>query len=159
MLNRIILMGRLVADPELKYTSGGHAVCTFRIAVDRSFKNQQGEREADFISCKAWRQQAEFVSKYFTKGRMIALDGRLESSNYETQNGEKRTKYEVVCDTVHFVDKAPSSGGEPREQRPAPAQAQSAQTSESRRPAQESGPPDDFGSPPPEGGGDDDLPF
>lgn len=153
MLNRVILIGRLVADPELRYTNaGGHAVCSFRIAVDRPFKNQQGEREADFISCKAWRQLGEHVSKYITKGRLIAVEGRLETRTYETPNGEKRSAFDVVCDNVRFLDKAPA-GSEQR-----PAATQSAPSQESRKTAQESAPPpDDFDAPPPSG--DEDLPF
>lgn len=112
MLNRIVLMGRLVADPELRQTTNGIAVCSFRIAVDRNFASKSGERSADFIDIVAWRQTGEFVSRYFTKGKMIVVDGSLQSRNFEDKNGNKRTAYEVVADSVFFGEsKSSSSSG------------------------------------------------
>lgn len=102
MLNVICLMGRLVADPELRYTPSGVACCTFRIAVERNFAKQGEARKADFIDIVAWRQAAEFVCKWFAKGAMIGVNGRLETRNYEDKNGNKRTAYEVVADNLHF---------------------------------------------------------
>lgn len=105
MLNRIVLMGRLVADPELRTTPAGVTVATFRVACDRDFKNKQtGERETDFINIVVWRQTAEFVSRYFTKGRMAVVEGRLQIRNYTDRDGNKRTAAEVVADSVYFGD-------------------------------------------------------
>lgn len=101
MLNKVVLMGRLVADPELKQTPGGLSVCQFRIAVERNFTSN-GERQADFISIVAWRQAAEFVSRYFKKGQMIAVEGTLQSRNFTDKQGNKRVSYEVVADRLHF---------------------------------------------------------
>ena len=111
MLNVIALMGRLVADPELRHTPNGIATCTFRIAVDRNFVRAGEERKADFIDIVAWRQSAEFVCKYFHKGNMIAVNGSLQTRNYEDKNGNKRTAYEVVADNIHFAESKASSGG------------------------------------------------
>lgn len=112
MLNVICLMGRLVADPELRHTPNGVATCTFRIAVDRSFVRAGEERKADFIDIVAWRQSAEFVCKYFHKGSLIAVNGSLQTRNYEDKNGNKRTAYEVVADNIHFAEsKGSGSGG------------------------------------------------
>ncbi len=109
MLNRVILMGRLVADPELRQTPNGVSVATFRVAVDRNFQAKGStERQADFINCVAWRQTAEFVSRYFQKGRMIALEGSLQSRSYEDKTGAKRTAYEVVADQIYFADSRPA---------------------------------------------------
>ena len=105
MLNHITLMGRLVADPELRRTGSGVAVASFRIAVDRDFAPKDGgERKADFISCVAWRQTGEFISKYFTKGRMIVVDGRLEMRDWTDKEGNKRTSAEVIVDNAYFGD-------------------------------------------------------
>lgn len=105
MLNHIVLMGRLVRDPELRRTQAGVAVVSFRIAVDRDFGNREtGEREADFIDVVAWRQTGEFVSKYFAKGRMAVVSGRLQMRNWTDNQGNKRTNAEVVADNVYFGD-------------------------------------------------------
>ena len=105
MLNHIVLMGRLVRDPELRYTQAQVPVASFRIAVDRDFGGRDGnERQADFIDCVAWRQTGEFVSKYFTKGRMIAVSGRLQMRDWTDRDGNKRTSAEVVADNVYFGD-------------------------------------------------------
>ncbi len=115
MLNHITVMGRLVADPELKQTPAGVPVCSFRIACDRDFKSKEGERETDFINIVAWRSTAEFVSKFFSKGRMAVVDGRLQIRPYTDRDGNKRTAAEVVANNVYFGDsKARESGdGEP----------------------------------------------
>ena len=102
MLNVVALMGRLVADPELKTTQSGNSVCTFRIAVDRSYVPQGEERQADFITVTAWRKTAEFVSKYFQKGSMISVQGRLETRQYQDKNGNNRTATEVIAAEVGF---------------------------------------------------------
>ena len=91
MLNRVILIGRLVADPELRYTPSGVPVANFRIAVDRSFTNAAGERETDFINIVAWRQRAEFAANYLGKGRLVAIDGRLQIRQWTTQDGQRRS--------------------------------------------------------------------
>lgn len=102
MLNVVALMGRLVYDPELKTTQNGTNVCSFRIAVDRSFARQGEERKADFIDVTAWRQTAEFVSKYFQKGSMIAIEGSLQTRQYQDKNGNNRTATEVLASQVSF---------------------------------------------------------
>lgn len=103
-LNRITIMGRLTRDPELRHTNNGTAVTSFSIAVDRGFKAQDGSKETDFIDIVAWRQTAEFVSRYFAKGRMAVVDGRLQTRSYQDKNGNKRTAVEVVADNVYFGD-------------------------------------------------------
>ena len=103
MLNHIIIMGRLTRDPELRRTGSGIAVASFTIAVDRDFSPKDGgERETDFIDCVAWRQTGEFVSKYFTKGSMIVVSGRLQIRNWNDKDGNKRRTAEVVADNVYF---------------------------------------------------------
>ena len=105
MLNHITIMGRLTRDPELRRTGSGVAVTSFTLAVDRDFgKNEQGERETDFIDCVAWRQTGEFVSKYFTKGRMAVVSGRLQIRSWNDKDGNKRRSAEVVADNVYFGD-------------------------------------------------------
>lgn len=117
MLNRIILMGRLVADPELRHTQSGTAVANFRLAVERDFKDKEtGERKADFINVVAWRQTGEFVSRYFAKGRMAVIEGRLQVREYDDQDGKRRYDSEVVADSIYFGDskrdgESPSAGG------------------------------------------------
>ena len=103
MLNVVAIMGRLVADPELRTTPAGHSVCSFRIACDRSYVQQGQERQADFIDIVAWRQQADFVSKYFQKGSMIAVEGSLQTRNYQDKNGNNRTAVEVVANNISFA--------------------------------------------------------
>lgn len=104
MLNRIVLMGRLTRDPELRRTGSGTAVASFTIAVDRDFKGQGGEKETDFIDIVAWRSSAEFVSKYFSKGRMAVVEGRLQIRDWTDKEGSKRRSAEVVADNVYFGD-------------------------------------------------------
>lgn len=103
MLNVIAIVGRLVADPELRTTPAGHSVCSFRIACDRSYVQQGQERQADFIDIVAWRQQADFVSKYFQKGSMIAVEGSLQTRQYQDKQGSKRTAVEVVANNISFA--------------------------------------------------------
>ena len=111
MLNKIILMGRLTRDPELRRTQSGTAVASFTLAVDRDYKPQDGERETDFIDIVAWRGTGEFVSKYFTKGRMAVVEGRLQVRDWTDKDGNKRRSTEVVADNVYFGDsKRPESG-------------------------------------------------
>ena len=104
MLNKIFLMGRLTRDPELRRTQSGTAVTSFSLAVDRDFKGQNGEKETDFIDVVAWRTTAEFVSKYFTKGRMAVVEGRLQMRDWTDKDGGKRRSAEVVADNVYFGD-------------------------------------------------------
>ena len=105
MLNKIFLQGRLVADPEMRHTPNGVAVASFRLAVDRDFKDREtGEKKADFINVVAWRATAEFVSRYFTKGRMAVVEGRLQMRDYTDRDGNRRTAAEVVADNVYFGD-------------------------------------------------------
>ena len=112
MLNQIIIMGRLTRDPELRRTQSGTAVCSFSVAVDRDFKSQSGEKETDFIDVVAWRQTGEFVSKYFTKGRMIVVSGSLQSRKWQDRNGQNRISWEVIADNVYFGDSKRDSTGD-----------------------------------------------
>ena len=109
MLNHIIIMGRLTRDPELKRTGSGIAVASFTVAVDRDMAPQGHEKETDFIDCVAWRQTGEFVSKHFTKGRMIVVSGRLQIRSWTDKDGNKRRTAEVVADNCYFGDSKPSS--------------------------------------------------
>lgn len=113
MLNRIILIGRLTRDPELRYVPSGQPVASFTLAVDRPFTNQAGERETDFIDVVAWRKLADQVAQHLTKGRLVAVEGRLQIRSYETQEGQKRKVAEVVADAVRFLDRkaAPVAAG------------------------------------------------
>ena len=103
-MNKVILIGRLTRDPELRYTSSNIPTCTFSIAVNRTFTNQNGEREADFINIVVWRKQAENCKNYLNKGSQVAVEGRIQTRNYEDQNGQKRYVTEVVADSVQFLD-------------------------------------------------------
>ena len=112
MLNQITIMGCLTRDPELRRTGSGIAVASFTVAVDRDFgKNENGEKETDFIDCVAWRQTGEFVSKYFTKGSMAVVSGRLQIRGWTDKDGNKRRTAEVVADNVYFGDSKRSDGG------------------------------------------------
>ncbi len=112
MLNRVVIMGRITVNPELRQTQGGVSVLSFTVAVDRRFTNPGGERQADFIYCVAWRYNAEFISKYFVKGQMIAIDGVLQSRNYVDKNGNNRSVTEVVVENASFCgSKAETSAG------------------------------------------------
>lgn len=102
MINNVVLMGRFTAAPELKKTQSGTSVTTFRIAVERRFQTKDGERQADFITCVAWRNTAEFVTRFFNKGDMIAVTGEIQTRNYKDQNGNNRVAVEVVVDNASF---------------------------------------------------------
>ena len=105
MLNHIVVMGRLTRDPELRTTQSGVNVASFTVAVDRDFGGRDGaERQTDFFDCAAWRQTGEFVSKYFQKGRMIVVSGRMQSRKYQDREGNNRTAWEIQADNVHFGD-------------------------------------------------------
>lgn len=113
MLNKIFLQGRLVAHPEIRSTPSGVAVASMRLAVDRDFKDKEtGEKKADFINVVAWRSTAEFVSQYFTKGRMAVVEGRLQIRDYTDRDGNKRTAAEVVADNVYFGDSKRDAEGD-----------------------------------------------
>ncbi|MBE6775259.1 MAG: single-stranded DNA-binding protein [Ruminococcaceae bacterium] len=144
MLNCVTLMGRLVADPELRTTTTGKSVCTFRIAVDRSFQKPGEQRQADFITIVAWENTGNFVSRYFTKGSMIAVQGSIQTRNYQDSNGNNRTAFEVVAREVSFCgSKAETGTSAPAVSAAAPA------------PAYQTAVPSDFE----EITDDDDLPF
>ena len=111
MLNKIFIMGRLTRDPELRRTQSGTAVTSFSLAVDRDYKSQSGEKETDFIDVVAWRSTAEFVSKYFTKGRMAVVSGRLQIRQWTDKDGNNRRSAEIVADNVYFGDSKRDSDG------------------------------------------------
>ena len=104
MLNKIILMGRLTHEPELRTTGSGTLVCSFTLAVERDFKNQDGQKETDFIDCVAWKHTAEFVSKYFAKGSMAGLSGRLQIRDWTDKEGNKRRSAEVLVENIYFAE-------------------------------------------------------
>jgi single-strand DNA-binding protein len=110
-VNRVFLIGRLTRDPELRYVPSGQPVANFTLAVDRSFKNGQGERETDFVSIVAWRKSAELVTQHLSKGRLVAVEGRLQIRSYETLDGSRRKVAEVVADRIQFLDR--KNGGSP----------------------------------------------
>lgn len=110
-MNRVVLVGRLTKDPELKRTNADIPVVQFTLAVDRQFSSQNGERQADFISCVVWRQQAENLAKYMRKGSLIGVEGRLQVRTYEDAGGVKRYVTEVVCDQIQFLEKIGSREG------------------------------------------------
>lgn len=106
MINRVILTGRLTADPDLRYTPNGTAVATFTLAVNRTFIGKDGQKEADFISVITWRKAAENVANYMTKGSLIGVDGRLQTRNYENREGKRVFVTEVVAESVQFLENA-----------------------------------------------------
>ena len=111
MLNVVAIMGRLVADPELRTTPNGVNVASFRIACDRNFARQGEQRQADFIDIVAWRSQAEFVCKYFQKGSLIAIDGSIQTRQYQDKNGNNRTAFEIVANNINFAGPKNSNAG------------------------------------------------
>ena len=156
MLNVAAIMGRRVADPELRHTPNDIAVTTFTLAVDRSYSRAGTERQTDFIDVVAWRQTAEFVCKYFSKGRMMAVTGSIQTRNYEDKQGNKRKAFEIVANDVSFADsKRDSSGSAPGSYDSAPAVQQRPAAYSEPAPAYSSGSNEDFE----EILGDDDLPF
>jgi single-strand DNA-binding protein len=125
MLNKVILIGRMTKDPDMRTTQSGVPVTRFTLAVDRRFKNQNGERQADFISCQAWRQTAEFIAKYFQKGSKLAVVGSIQTGSYE-KNGQTIYTTDVVVDEAYFVESRQQQSPEAAERRaiqnePAPA--------------------------------------
>jgi single-strand DNA-binding protein len=151
-MNNIILIGRLVADPETRYTQSGIAVCNFCVAVDRKYKNAAGERETDFINCVAWRKTGEVIGQYLTKGREIGVQGSLHSRKYQDKDGNNRTAYEVQVDSFDFIGSRGAGVGQGM-QPPPPGPSQRA-VSAGPGPASEP-----FPEPPPDNPMDDDLPF
>lgn len=111
MLNRIVVIGRLTRDPELRSTSNGTAVATFTVAVDRNFSNNRGEKETDFIPVVVWRGLAETCGRYLSKGKLVAVEGRLQIRTYEANDGGKRTVAEIVADNVQFLSPKDSNSG------------------------------------------------
>lgn len=157
MLNIVAIMGRLVADPELRTTPAGHSVCSFRIACDRSYVQQGQERQADFIDIVAWRQQADFVSKYFQKGSMIAVEGSLQTRNYQDKQGISRTAVEVVANNISFAGAKRQDGqSAPSYEQQTTSHVQQAKAAQNAlQPAYTQGSMDDFAVI----NDDDDLPF
>lgn len=111
MMNRVVLVGRLTKDPDLRYTPNGVPVATFTLAVNRTFSNQQGEKEADFINCVIWRRPAENVANFLKKGSLAGVDGRIQTRTYEGQDGKRVYVTEVVADSVQFLEPKGASGG------------------------------------------------
>jgi len=109
MLNRVVIVGRLTRDPDLRYTSTGVAVANFTVAANRPFKNQQGEQEADFINCVTWRKQAENLTTYMKKGNLIGVDGRIQTRSYENQEGKMVYVTEVLAESIQFLESRGSS--------------------------------------------------
>lgn len=122
MINNAVIMGRLTADPELRTTGNGIGVCGFTVAVDRNYRPEGEERQTDFINVVAWRKTADFVSRYFRKGQMIAVQGSIQTRNYEDRNGNKRTAVEIVADNISFCgSKAETGAGGQNTGAPAPS--------------------------------------
>ena len=147
MLNVVAIMGRLVADPELRTTQSGINVVSFRIACDRNFARQGEQRQADFIDIVAWRQQAEFVSKYFQKGSLIAIEGSLQTRQYQDKNGNNRTAVEVVANNISFAGPKSSNQGGGSYQNAAPSyqnQAPARPAAVEAAPSYSAGSADDF---------------
>lgn len=148
-INSCIMMGRLTADPELRHTPNGKAVTTFSLAVDRTYTREGTERQTDFFDVVAWNKTAEFVSRYFHKGQLVAVQGRMETRFYEDKNGIKRKVYEIVAENVHFAEPKRDSAGNTPDMDTQPASSPTKPSTE-----------------PPQGeqqgiiyGPDDDLPF
>lgn len=169
MLNRVVLVGRLTKDPDLRYTPNGVAVANFTVACNRPFSNQQGEREADFINCVVWRRPAENLANYMSKGSLVGVDGRIQTRSFDNQEGNRVFITEVVADSVQFLEsKGASGGGQPRSQgnqgaqqgynpnqnqpnQPNQANQNNQNNNEGNNPFQDNGEPIDIS--------DDDLPF
>ncbi len=142
-LNRVILIGRSTREPELRFTGSGTAVANFSIAVDRSFLNARGERETDFIRIVVWRKLAETCANYMGKGRLIAVEGRLQVRTYQAADGQNRTATEVVADTVRFLDR--SREGTAKAPGPQPQESQGSQGSQETTGPEPGFPEDPFG--------------
>ncbi|MGP4073129.1 single-stranded DNA-binding protein [Piscibacillus sp. B03] len=162
MLNRVVLVGRLTKDPDLRYTPNGVAVANFTLAVNRPFSNQQGNREADFINCVIWRRQAENLANYMKKGSMVGVDGRIQTRSFDGQDGKRVFITEVVAESVQFLEsKGSSQGGQNMQGSPAPNTSNQGapnqnqggfdQSQQDNNPFEDKGEPVDLS--------DDDLPF
>lgn len=116
MINNVVLVGRLTADPDLRYTSSGSAVATFNLAVNRNFTNANGNREADFINCVIWRKPAETMANYAKKGTLLGVTGRIQTRNYENQQGQRVYVTEIVCDNFQLLESRASSDNSPQNQ-------------------------------------------
>ncbi|MFW7187934.1 single-stranded DNA-binding protein [Lysinibacillus sp. BNK-21] len=116
MINRVVLVGRLTKDPELRYTPNGIASCRFTVAINRTFANQNGERDADFINCQAWRKAAENLANYQRKGALIGLEGRIQTHSYEDQNGQRVYTTTVVADSIQFLESRNQASGQQQPQ-------------------------------------------
>lgn len=108
-MNKAILIGRLTKDPEIRYSQSGVAVCNFTVAIDRKYNDQNGNKQTDFLNCVAWRERAEFIDNYFTKGRRIGVEGTIQTRDYQAQDGTKRYVTEILVESVEFVDSNPNS--------------------------------------------------
>src|SRR5690625_1231591 len=115
-MNRVVLAGRLTKDPEMRYTPNGVAVANFTVAVNRPFKNQQGEQEADFINCVAWRKQAENLANYMRKGNLVGVDGRVQTRSYDNQEGRRVYVTEILAESVYFLESRGSGGAQQGQQ-------------------------------------------
>ena len=118
MLNRAILMGRLTRDPELRQTPNNVSVATFSLAVDRNYQADKNNKQTDFINIVAWRHTAEFVSKYFTKGQLVAVEGSIQTRSYQDKDGNNRTVFEVVADQVYFAEKKQNGNASEKQEEP-----------------------------------------
>ena len=167
MMNRTTLVGRLTKDPELRYTANGVAVATFTLAVNRPFSNQQGEREADFINIVVWRKQAENVANFLKKGSLAGVDGRIQTRNYENNEGRRVFVTEVIGESVQFLEPKGSGKSQPQQQggmnqsqQPSPSQAQGGFQNQNQQSANQAANNNDpFAGNGPIDINDDDLPF
>lgn len=145
MYNKMTIMGRIVNDPELKTTPNGTAVCTFRVAVDRRYQTKGEEKKTDFFNVTAWRTTAEFVAKYFAKGRMILVEGKMQTRPYTDKNGNPATWYEIVADQICFTGEKKDGGSENTNTAPpSPASQQSNRTAHSANNSQPPADNDDY---------------
>lgn len=129
MINRVVLVGRLTKDPDLRYTPSGAAVARFTLAVNRTFSNAQGEKEADFINCTVWRKQAENTANFLKKGSLAGVEGRIQTGSYEGQDGKRVYTTEVVADSVQFLEPRSAGAGSDRSQGQQPSSYQQNQPS------------------------------
>ena len=161
MINRVVLVGRLTKDPDLRYTPSGAAVARFTLAVNRTFSNAQGEKEADFINCTVWRKQAENTANFLKKGSLAGVEGRIQTGSYEGQDGKRVYTTEVVADSVQFLEPRSAGAGSDRSDRPQgqqPSYQQNQPTSQQNNHTRVDQDPFSSGSGPIEVS-DDDLPF
>lgn len=163
MINRVVLVGRLTKDPELRYTPNGIAVARFTLAVNRTFSSQSGEREADFINCVVWRKQAENTANFLKKGSLAGVEGRIQTGSYEGQDGKRVYTTEVVADSVQFLEPRNASGGGDRGQAAPYGNAPQSNQYGSNQPSNQQNytrmDDDPFASSGPIEVSDDDLPF